>query len=64
MGDTFVDVYYQLPDQEEEVDKAFCRQLRVVSQSQVLILLGNFKHPDSCRKSNTAGNMQSRRFLK
>lgn len=29
IGDTVVDVYYRLPDQEEEVDKAFCGHLEV-----------------------------------
>jgi len=28
VGDTVVAVYYRPPDQEEGVDKAFCRQLK------------------------------------
>ena len=32
MGDTVVGVCYRPPDQEEEVDKVFCRQLEVASQ--------------------------------
>ena len=31
MADTVVSVYYRPPDQEEEVDKAFHRQLEVAS---------------------------------
>ena len=31
MGDTAVGVYYRLPDQEEEVDEASCRQLEEAS---------------------------------
>ena len=31
MGDTIVGVYHRPPDQEEEVDEAFCRQLKVAS---------------------------------
>jgi len=46
MDDTVVGVYYRPPDQEEEVDEAFYRQLKVVSQSQALFLMGDFNHPD------------------
>ncbi|GAB0208952.1 hypothetical protein GRJ2_003360900 [Grus japonensis] len=63
MGDTVVGVYYRPPDQEEEVDEAFYRQLEVASQSQALVLMGDFNHPDICWKSNTAKHAQSRRFL-
>ncbi|GAB0206587.1 hypothetical protein GRJ2_003124300 [Grus japonensis] len=63
MGDTVVGVYYRPPDQEEEVDEAFCRQLIVASRSQALVLMGDFNHPDICWKDNTARHAQSRRFL-
>ncbi|GAB0182838.1 hypothetical protein GRJ2_000749100 [Grus japonensis] len=63
MGDTVVGVYYRPPDQEEEVDEAFYRQLEVASQSQALVLMGDFKHPDICWKNNMARHTQSRRFL-
>ncbi|GAB0209598.1 mitochondrial enolase superfamily member 1 [Grus japonensis] len=63
MGDTVVGVYYRPPDQEEEVDEAFYRQLEVASRSQALVLMGDFNHPDICWKSNTAKHAQSRRFL-
>jgi len=33
MGDVIVGVYYRPPDQEEEVDEAFYKQLEVASQS-------------------------------
>ncbi|GAB0204077.1 mitochondrial enolase superfamily member 1 [Grus japonensis] len=42
------------PDQEEEVDEAFYRQLEVASQSQALVLMGDFNHPDICWKVFTA----------
>jgi len=42
MGDTVVGVYCRPPDQEEEADEAFYRQLKVASQSQALVLLGDF----------------------
>ncbi|GAB0207135.1 mitochondrial enolase superfamily member 1 [Grus japonensis] len=63
MGDTVVGVYYRPPDQEEEVDEAFYRQVEVASQSQALVLMGDLNHPDICWKGNTARHAQSRRFL-
>jgi len=33
MGDITVGVYYRSPDQEDEVDEAFFKQLEVASQS-------------------------------
>jgi len=63
MGDIIVGVYYRPPDQEEEVDEAFYRQLKVASQSQALVLVGDFKHPDICWEDHTARHTQSRRFL-
>ncbi|GAB0206526.1 hypothetical protein GRJ2_003118200 [Grus japonensis] len=63
MGDTVVGDYYRPPDQEEEVDEAFYRQVEVASQSQALVLMGDLNHPDICWKGNTARHAQSRRFL-
>ncbi|GAB0205877.1 mitochondrial enolase superfamily member 1 [Grus japonensis] len=63
MGYTVVGIYNRPPDQEEEVDEAFCRQLEVASQSQSLVLMGDFSHPDICWKSIVAKHAQSRRFL-
>ena len=40
MADTIVGVYYSSPDQEDEVDEAFYKQLEVASQSQSLALMG------------------------
>ena len=54
-------VYYRPPDQEEEVDEAFYKQLQVASQSQVL--MGDFNHPDISWEDHTARQTQSRRFL-
>jgi len=48
MGDTVVGVYYKLPDQEQEVDEASYRQLKVTSQLQTLVLMGDFNRPDIC----------------
>jgi len=63
MGDVIVDVYYRPPDQEEEADEAFYRQLQAASQSQALVLMGTFNHPDISWEDHTARHMQSRRFL-
>ncbi|GAB0209860.1 hypothetical protein GRJ2_003451700 [Grus japonensis] len=51
------------PDQEEEVDEAFYRQLEVASRSQALVLMGDFNHPGICWKDNRARHAQSRGFL-
>jgi len=63
MGDVIVGVYYRPPEQEEEVDEAAYRQLKVASQSQALVLVGDFNHPDISWEDHTARHTQSRRFL-
>jgi len=37
-----VGVYYRPPNQEEEVDEAFCTQLQAASQPQALVLVEDF----------------------
>lgn len=51
------------PSGEEEVDKAFFRQLEEASCSQVLVFTGDLKQPDICWKNNTAELKQLRKFL-
>ena len=63
MGDVIVGVYYRPPDQEEEADEAFYRQLQVASQSKALVFMGDFNHPDISWEDYTARQAQSRRFL-
>ncbi|PKU46226.1 pre-mrna-processing factor 17 [Limosa lapponica baueri] len=63
MRDTVVGVYHRPPDQDGEVDEAFHNQVKVASQSQALLLVGDFNHPDVCWKGYTAKHLQSRRFL-
>ncbi|PKU30996.1 hypothetical protein llap_18699 [Limosa lapponica baueri] len=63
MRDTVVGVYYRPPDQDGEVDESLYRQLKVASQSQALVLMGDFNHPDICWEGYTARHVQSRRFL-
>jgi len=62
-GDTVVAVYYRPPDQEEGVDKAFCKQLKGAARSRALVLMGDFNHPDVCWNDHTARHTQSRRLL-
>jgi len=62
-GDITVGVYYRPPDQEEEVDEVFYRQLQAVSQSQALVFMGDFNHPDISWEDHRASQAQSRRFL-
>lgn len=59
MGDTVLGVYYRPPDEEEEVDEVFCRQLEIASQLQALILLGT----DTVKRSNRAWHTQFKKFL-
>ena len=47
----------------QEADEAFYKQLKVASQSQALVFVGDFNHPGICREDHTARHMQSRRFL-
>ncbi|CAM2112663.1 unnamed protein product [Caretta caretta] len=62
-GDVMVGICYRPPDQGDEVDKAFFRQLAEVTRSQALVLMGDFNHPDICWESNIAVHRQSRKFL-
>jgi len=62
-GDITVGVYYRPPDQEEEIDEAFYRQMQAASQSQALVLMGDFNHPDISWEDLTARQAQSKRFL-
>ena len=63
MGDVIVGVYYRPRGQEEEVDEAFYKQLQAASQSQALVLMGDFNHPDISWEVHTGRHLQSRRFL-
>lgn len=48
------------PDEEDEVEEVFFRQLEETIQSQLLVLLWNYNHPDTCRRNSTRGHKQSR----
>ena len=62
MDDTVMGVCYRPPDEEEEVNEAFYRQLEVASWSQALVLMGDFNNPDICSKE-TQLDTESRAFL-
>lgn len=56
-------VYYKLPDQEEQVDEAFYRQLEVASHSKASDLMQDFNHLNICWRNKTAEHEQFRRLL-
>uniref|UniRef100_A0A8B9ZSS9 Reverse transcriptase domain-containing protein n=1 Tax=Anas zonorhyncha TaxID=75864 RepID=A0A8B9ZSS9_9AVES len=58
-----VGVCYRPPNQDEETDEEFYRQLTEVAKSSALVLVGDFNFPDISWKHNTAQRKQSRRFL-
>jgi len=45
MCDILTGVYYRPPDQEEEIDEVFHKQLEVALQSQTLVLMERFQPP-------------------
>lgn len=51
-----------LPNQAEQVDKGFYRQLETALCLQALLLMGSFHHPGSCWVTNTAPCNQPRRL--
>ena len=56
-------VCYRPPNQDEETDERFYKQLGEVSRSLALVLMGDFNLPNVCWKYHTAERKQSRRFL-
>ncbi|KAK4829421.1 hypothetical protein QYF61_004296 [Mycteria americana] len=62
-ADIVVGVCYRPPNQDEETDELFYKQLGEASRSLALVLVGDFNLPDLCWKYNTAERKQSRRFL-
>ncbi|GAB0205636.1 hypothetical protein GRJ2_003029200 [Grus japonensis] len=62
-GDTIAGVCYRPPDQGDQADEALYRQIGAASQSQALVLMGDFNHPDICWRDNAAEHKQSRKFL-
>ncbi|KAK4830597.1 hypothetical protein QYF61_012023 [Mycteria americana] len=62
-ADIVVGVCYRPPNQDEETDELFYKQLGEASRSLALVLVGDFNLPDVCWKYNTAERNQSRRFV-
>ncbi|RMC21758.1 hypothetical protein DUI87_02627 [Hirundo rustica rustica] len=62
-ADILLGVCYRPPNQDEEVDNLFYKQLNNVSGSSALVLVGDFNLPDICWELNTAEKQQSRKFL-
>ncbi|TRZ08332.1 hypothetical protein HGM15179_018775 [Zosterops borbonicus] len=62
-ADIVLGVCYHPPNQEEEVDNLFYKQLENVSGSSALVLVGDFNLPDICWEPNTAEKKQSRKVL-
>ncbi|TRZ08490.1 hypothetical protein HGM15179_018622 [Zosterops borbonicus] len=62
-ADILLGVCYRPPNQEEEVDNLFYKQLEDASGSSALVLVGDFNLPDICWELNTAEKRQSRKSL-
>jgi len=62
-ADIVVGVCCRPPNQDEEADKIFCKQLGGVSQLLALVLVWDFNLPDVCWKYNTAERKQFRMSL-
>ncbi|KAF4796229.1 hypothetical protein TURU_086123 [Turdus rufiventris] len=61
--DILLGVCYCPPNQEEEMDNLFYKQLTNGSGSPTLVIVGDFNLPDICWELNTAEKRQSRKFL-
>ena len=53
-GDILVEVCYRPPNQDEEMNETFYKQLAEVAQSPALVLMGDFNFPDTCWKYTIA----------
>jgi len=62
--DFLVGVCYRLPNQDEEMDEAFYKQLAEVAPSPAFVLMENKTFLDICWKYSAAQKKQRRRFLK
>lgn len=62
-ADILVGVCYRPPNQDDEDDEFFYKQLADVSKSPALVLAGDFNLLDVCWELHMAEKRQSRRFL-
>ena len=58
-----VGLCYRPPNQDEETDEAFYKQLAEVVPLSALLLMRDLNFPEICWKYNTAQKKQSGRFL-
>ena len=63
-GDVIVGVYYRPPGQDDNADELFFTELRDVSGSTPLVLMGDFNLPDINWDYHMANTSTSRSFLK
>ncbi|KAJ7423524.1 hypothetical protein WISP_33455 [Willisornis vidua] len=62
-ADILIRVCYRPPNQDDEGDELFYKQLADVSKSPALVLMGDFNLLDICWELNTAEKRLYRRFL-
>ena len=62
--DVVVGVYYQPPSQDDNTDELFYKELRNLSRSAALVLMGDFNFPDVNWKHHTVDTNRCRKFLK
>ncbi|KAJ7407222.1 hypothetical protein BTVI_63707 [Pitangus sulphuratus] len=62
--DIIMRVCYRPPSQDADANKLFFEELRDVSKSTALVLMGDFNLPEINWEHHTAGTTQARRFLK
>ncbi|KAF4798215.1 hypothetical protein TURU_068295 [Turdus rufiventris] len=62
-ADILLGVCYCPPNQGEEVDNLFHKELDNISGSSAIVLVGDFNLPNICWELNTAEKRQSRKFL-
>ena len=55
---TLVGVCYRPPNQDEETDEVFYKQLARAAQSPALVLMGDLNFPDICWEYSTAQKKQ------
>ncbi|XP_059585091.1 uncharacterized protein LOC109285840 [Alligator mississippiensis] len=61
--DLMVGVYYQLPNQGEELDWEFSGQLVETVKSRDVVIMGDLNYPDNCWEEQSARSDRSHRFL-
>lgn len=63
-ADVVVGAYYLPPSQDDNTDELFLKELRDISRSTALALIGDFNFSDVNWECHTADTKRSRKFLK